>query len=925
MVDLDYKTIVRLLPDIIYRIDPEGLFTYVNDSVSLLGYAPSELIGRHFSFILHPDEHPRVQRSHVLQHFRHRTTSPEETPKLIDERRTESRATRDLEVRLIGKNWNPGKIDTDILYGNLISSGVYSGMNESTGKRFTGTIGLIRDVSGLKKTEDLVVRAEKHYRSLIENSTDIITIVATDGTILFEGPSVRRVLGYLPTDRIGENIDSFIHEDDRMTFKQTLYAENDRSDEIFNMQYRARHALGQWKTIETTGKAVHDDQGTRMCVILNSRDITELKNKEMECRASLEQSKAIIDSSMDAILVIDQEGGILEANPEAEAMYRRPALDMVRMNYRDIAAPSNEDYFATIRESVALRGFFEAESRNIRRTGELFDVEIRSRHLVYRGENKYLVVIRDITPQKKAAEALQQSEEKYRAIVENSSDVIWITDLDGTYRYISPAIERQRGYRPDEILSQHSSLAMGQESAHSVTQGIAAALEQERNGQIDRYGSITLDVMMNHKNGSPLWVELSASFLRNTRGEPVGILGVSRDVTQRKKAQQELTEARRRAEESEKLKSAFLANMSHEIRTPMNSVIGYADLMCSSRLSGEQKEFMENIKNSGVYLLKIIDDILDLSKIESGQLDIEAIPCDIRQIFDGCRSQARMLIAQSMKQIDLRESISPAVTGLCLADPTRLQQVMSNLLSNAIKFTSEGFIEYGVGLSDGHYEFYVRDTGIGIMPEDQERIFEDFQQAESGTMRKYGGTGLGLAISKRLVELMGGRIFLQSRVGEGHGSTFYFTVPYRPAEATHDIIPKIPEQETAEDKNYNILVVEDNATNLKLAKTVLEKYGYTVDTASDGREALSKFKANPGIDLIFMDIQMPVLDGLEAARLIRALEEGLDRMFRVPIIALTAHAMKETREACMECGFTDFLTKPINQTVLKDLLKKYLK
>ncbi len=925
MVELDYKTIVNLLPDIIYRIDPEGLFTYINESIAILGYDPDDLAGKHFSIILHPDDRVKVQRKDVLKLYKDRITPPEKTPKLFDERRTENRATRDLEVRLINNKWKDDRTDRNIVFGKLISVGMYHNAPGDRSANFCGTMGIIRDITNLRKSEDSLVRAEKHYRSLIENSTDIISIIATDGTILFESPSLKRVLGYNPIERIGEQIFSYVHPDDISALKKILICSNNFTEEIFHHQCRIKHINGSWMMIETNGKRVLDDNKILMCSILNSRDITELTNKETECRNNLEQSRAIIDTVMDAILVLGQGGEIVEVNPEAIKMYGYAKDEFFKLKYQDITNSTDNALFDSFKSGIMNQGHFQSESINSRKDGNTFDIDIRGRHIFYRGSLHFLAVIRDITPKKIAVEALRQSEEKYRAIAENTSDIIWIVDLQGNYKYVSPAVETVRGYLPEELLYQNFAQTMEPESKRKIEVLLARELELEKNGQANPKRHMKLELQMRHKDESIQWTEISASFLRTPDGQATGILGISRDITDRKKIETELTEARKKAEDSEKLKTSFLANMSHEIRTPMNSVIGYADLMCSSVLNETQKEYMSNIKKSGTYLLKIIEDILDLSKIESGQLDIEKIPCDFRAIFDDIRSQSTVLVSQSLKDIDIRESISPSIPRFCLGDPTRIKQVMTNLIGNAIKFTTEGFIEYGINIIDnGFLEFYVRDTGIGILPDDQEKIFMEFHQAESGTRRKYGGTGLGLSISKSLVGLMGGKIYVQSKVGEGHGSTFYFTIPFCPVENS-EMMNTEEEESWRPERPHKILIAEDNYLNQKLAHTVLEKFGYTVIAADDGREAVSKFKSDPDIDLILMDIQMPVLDGVEATRLIRSIEQGLDRMFRIPIIALTAHGLKQDIEQCIESGCNDYIIKPINQALLKNLLKKYLK
>ena len=404
-----YKTIIKLLPDIFYRIDSNGVFTYINDSVAVIGYGPDELLGRHYSTILHPEDRDRVQREKMLELYRGKKTTREETPKFFDERRTGMRATRNLEVRLVAKNWN-GASSSGVVYGRIISVGVYEGVEATDGKTFLGTLGMIRDITGLKKSEEALMRSEKHYRSLIENSTDVITIIASDGTILFEGPSIKRVLGYDPIDRIGESLIRYAHEEDRDSFEKSFFKNNDNTDnkkEIFYHECRIQHDDGAWMYFEFRGKRIFDDDGIIMCIILNSRDITELKKKEKECYTHLSQTQAIINTATDAIMVFDDNGDILEANPEAVAMYGYSRDELISMNCYDIA--NARDIFDSFKAAIHETGSFECETVHVHKDRSTFNVDVRGRRIFYNDNSNYLAVIRNITPQKTAEETLRQS------------------------------------------------------------------------------------------------------------------------------------------------------------------------------------------------------------------------------------------------------------------------------------------------------------------------------------------------------------------------------------------------------------------------------------------------------------------------------------------------------------------------------------
>jgi CheY-like chemotaxis protein/nitrogen-specific signal transduction histidine kinase len=388
---------------------------------------------------------------------------------------------------------------------------------------------------------------------------------------------------------------------------------------------------------------------------------------------------------------------------------------------------------------------------------------------------------------------------------------------------------------------------------------------------------------------------------------------------ERKMVEEEMRKSREKAEESDRAKTVFLANMSHEIRTPMNAIIGYVDLMLQETVSSEHKTYLETVKDSGKLLLNLINDILDVSKIEAGQLVVEPQPCNIREIMDSVELTAKGSILKSQHTISLVKQVQPNIAETVQVDPTRLQQILNNLLNNAIKFTSKGSIEFGVSAEGEMLRFYVRDSGIGIAEKDHDKIFEMFGQADASSTRVHGGSGLGLTISKKLVEMLGGSIRIESEPGKG--SVFYFTIPYLPV-ATGGPIRKteIPATTTVKDC---ILLAEDNLINQRLTKRVLEKAGFEVLTANNGQEAVDMYRAAMGIRLIIMDVQMPELDGLSATKYIREYEKE-HKVMRTPIIAFTAHAMKGDKEKCLEAGCDNYLSKPIVIDQLITTIKQYI-
>ncbi|MFB3765845.1 MAG: ATP-binding protein [Methanotrichaceae archaeon] len=512
----------------------------------------------------------------------------------------------------------------------------------------------------------------------------------------------------------------------------------------------------------------------------------------------------------------------------------------------------------------------------------------------------------------KIEEELRQSEERLRAIFDTAKDLIFIKDASLHYIHVNPAMERFFHLPASEIIGKTDIDLLGNEAAEKI---------QKSNRSVLR-GEIVEERHTEIRNDMPMTFHTITAPMRDRSGKIAGLCGIARDITDLKRAENELKRARGAAEAEAQAKSEFLANMSHEIRTPMNAVIGITSLLLDTNPTSEQRMLIETIQTSGNALISIINDILDLSKSDSGKLKLEGRAFDL----ESCIDDSLELVAQSAseKGLNLSYRINENTPRIISGDPTRLRQVMVNLLNNAVKFTEAGEIHLSVNsknygkIHEIHFE--VRDTGIGI-PEDKiNNLFQSFSQVDISTTRRYGGTGLGLAISKRLVELMGGRIWVDSIPGKG--STFYFTILSGPVESSTEAKESScrfkPDLNGKEGQALNILLAEDNMVNQMVMLRMLKKIGHRADIAANGLEVLKALERS-SYDIILMDIQMPEMDGLEATRIIR--QRWPDR--KPKIIAITAYALNGDRERCLEAGMDDYISKPVQCSDLANVLNSH--
>jgi PAS domain S-box-containing protein len=700
---------------------------------------------------------------------------------------------------------------------------------------------------------------------------------------------------------------------------------------------------GKMEYFDCTLKPIFDEHANIKIIIAEGRDITKIKYAEQALIESEDRLLTFSEATYEGLLIID-ENLIIDANNSILKMFGYEKLSDVighQLVY-DFIKPTDHlkifQYFAGDRRGAI-------EITGIRKDGTDIPIEIQARQILYKGVPHIVAAVRDLRERHNAQNALIESEEKYRLIAENINDVIWKIDKDLNFSYVSSSIYPMLGYTVEEAMN-YSLKKFLTESDYCLLQEIIGnKFVLAKNDDSNAWDLESIEALLRRKDGSNVWTQISVKLIPPTYDNTIETLGVIRNINILKLTQITLEEnelrlkqqneeyevlneelkhlnkklvvAKEKAEESDKLKSSFLANMSHEIRTPMNSIIGFSKMCLKENLQEDKrKKYAGYVVENGEQLLNIVNDILDLSKIEAGQVKIKPELFNLNVLIDNLyhtfqqQNNKGLLLLVNKGLMDEHAVI--------YSDKTRLSQIISNLMNNALKFTMKGHVKLGYNVVDKQILFYVEDTGIGIPIEHQSKIFERFRQANLETTRLFGGTGLGLSICQKLVELMAGRLWVQSEPQKG--SIFYFTIPYECfagdgfeedksiQKPTNDILEKRP----------LILIAEDEESNFIYLNEILEDNNFRILWAKNGKEAFEYCLTNKEIRLVLMDIKMPGMDGFNATKLIKQQNPEM------PVIAQTAFAMISDKDTALASGCDDYLSKPIDPELLLKKIKKYM-
>lgn len=783
--------------------------------------------------------------------------------------------------------------------------------------KISGEINLsVEKLHGIKSDDDFTVASNQHKPKLERISENIPAVllefeIYEDGSheCIYSSPSIERIFGIKSSGYL--KITQFVHPDDIEALVAIIEKSSQTNDSFYVESRMILPAKGIiWRSFSATFSYNTINKSKIYSAVM--QDISDRKISDNKLNESESKLVSLITNLQTGIMVEDEFNHITLTNELFCEMFDFD-LSPDELKGKDCSGFAEEkkhlfkdpEYYVEKRLST-----LEFQKPVMNDILEMKDGKILRRdYIPFSNDDNFkghLWKFTDVTAEKNAENTLQIREQKYRSIIDNMNLGLLEVDSAENIIFANQCFCEMCGYQLEEIL--------GKRAAQIFAKGENIELMERKNEASRKGSSNAYEIVVKNKRGQVRWWLVSGAPRYNDNGELVGSIGIHLDITAQKQLELELTISREQAEQSTRSKELFLANMSHEIRTPMNAILGMSNQLAKTPLDKKQTFYLDTISSASENLLVIINDILDLSKIEAGKLSLEKIAFEPKEVIK--RAMQVLSHKAEEKGLSLTNSIfDSSLSSVFIGDPYRINQILLNIISNAIKFTEKGSVDLLFEMitetvSNQTVRITVKDTGIGMDADFQKSLFEKFTQEEASVTRQFGGTGLGMSICKELIELMNGEINVKSEKGVGTAISFIITFPKGIAE-------NLPSKESfvaneAMLKGKTILVVDDNEINRLVATTILVNYGAETVEASNGKESI-EFLANNKVDLVLMDVQMPVMNGFEAAKHIRF---NIDSA--LPIIALTANAIKGDNLKCITAGMNDYLAKPFKE---EDLLK----
>ncbi|MCD4696151.1 MAG: PAS domain S-box protein [Bacteroidales bacterium] len=898
--------------EVIILLEKNGDIAYVNGRIfDWLGYKPVEIIGENFKdspFL------PIKSKIKIAENLLKRLSGKVIPP---------------YEVEFIGKTG-----ETRI---GLISASPIKNENDEIIQIFV----IFSDITEQKKAEKVLQKQQDQLKTIFLVTPDLLILLDQKFVYRAVNPAYCQFMNKREEEVIGKtHFDIFPRE------VAEIYERSDievmKSGKLQIEERQAFSVEGNDRWVQVTKAPILDTTGTPTGILTSIRDITKRKQVEQALMDSQEHYRGLAHATFEAVF-FSEKGTCFDANQIASEMFGYGYDEITGMFGTEFLVPE----FREVVEKNMLSGYEEPyEAVAQRKDGTTFYCEIRGKMTKHKGRDVRITVIRDIDEQVRAKKELTESEMKYKTLYNTSRDAIMmLTPEEGFFAGNNATVEIFNCKDEQEFISQQPASLSPE---YQPDGSLSSVKSQQMMSLAMKNGSHFFEWVHKRIDGSEFYATVLLTKMKLQKKDV--LQATVRNITDQKLAEDELKNhrnhleelvkqrtkeleeiniqlnvAKNKAEKSDKLKSAFLSNMSHEIRTPMNAIIGFSELLKESGNTVDtQNEYIDIIMNKGNLLLNIINDIIDISKVEANELELNERECNVSNLVDELYisfNKTKEILKKSKIKLRVVKPETPEEI-IIFSDPYRLKQVLSNLIDNAIKFTHEGFVEISYSITGAEpgtkLKFSVKDTGIGI-PEDKINIvYNRFQQVEDSSTREFGGTGLGLTISKKLVELLGGKIGVESELGTG--SIFHFSIPYKNLKDEKNINYGNTQHIYTE---YNwadklILIVEDDDSSFLLLNNYLIKTQVKIIHAQNGRDAVDYCKSNPDIDLVVMDIQLPEINGYEATRLIKKHRKNL------PVIAQTAYALAGEREKCLQAGCDNYISKPIDSKKLFRLLNKYL-